>query len=42
MADVVGGKAFGKGATSAGNGTRTDKVDDGVAVAQQWLEKLGI
>jgi alanyl-tRNA synthetase len=38
----VGGKAGGKGPTSLGSGTSPDKVDDGVEVARQFLEKFKI
>ena len=36
MAAVVGGKAGGKGATSVGNGTNAEKVDEGLALAQRY------
>ncbi|KAF2203745.1 hypothetical protein GQ43DRAFT_438553 [Delitschia confertaspora ATCC 74209] len=40
VASVVGGKAGGKGATSIGQGTNADKVDDGVEEARKWIEKF--
>ncbi|KAL2353113.1 tRNA synthetases class II (A)-domain-containing protein [Cryomyces antarcticus] len=39
---AVGGKAGGKGATSLGQGTNVDKVDEGVELATKYLEKLGL
>jgi alanyl-tRNA synthetase len=39
---AVGGKAGGKGATSLGNGTKADKVDEGIALAIEYLEKFKI
>lgn len=42
VAGVVGGKAGGKGATSVGNGTNVDKVEDGVEEARKYLEKFGL
>ena len=42
MADVLGGKAGGKGAMSVGNGTNPDKADDGVEAARKWIEKFSI
>ena len=42
VAGVVGGKAGGKGATSLGQGTSPDKVDEGVEVARKYLESLGL
>jgi len=40
VAGVVGGKAGGKGATSLGQGTKVESVDEGVKVAMQYLEQL--
>ncbi|KAK3719006.1 Alanine--tRNA ligase [Vermiconidia calcicola] len=40
VAGVVGGKAGGKGATSLGQGTNADKVDDAVELARKYLEDL--
>ena len=37
---AVGGKAGGKGPTSVGNGTNVDKVDEGIKLATEYLEKL--
>ena len=37
---LVGGKAGGKGATSLGQGTNPDKVDDAVEAARKYLEGL--
>ncbi|OQN95605.1 Alanine--tRNA ligase [Cryoendolithus antarcticus] len=42
VAGVVGGKAGGKGATSFGQGTEAEKVDEGVEAARQYLEGLGL
>jgi alanyl-tRNA synthetase len=42
VAAVVGGKAGGKGATSLGQGTNGDKVDDAVEVARKYLEGLSL
>ncbi|KAF7195253.1 Alanine--tRNA ligase [Pseudocercospora fuligena] len=42
VAGLVGGKAGGKGATSLGQGTNPDKVDDAVEVARKYLEGLSI
>jgi alanyl-tRNA synthetase len=42
VSGVVGGKAGGKGATSIGNGTHADKVNEAVSIATQYLEKLSI
>ncbi|KAF2088107.1 alanyl-tRNA synthetase [Saccharata proteae CBS 121410] len=39
---AVGGKAGGKGATSIGQGTNAEKVDEGVKLATEYLEKLSI
>ena len=40
VAGLVGGKAGGKGATSLGQGTNADKVDDAVEVARKYLQDL--
>ncbi|KAF2498436.1 hypothetical protein BU16DRAFT_524550 [Lophium mytilinum] len=40
VAGVIGGKAGGKGATSIGQGTNADKVDQGVEEATKYLEKF--
>ena len=42
VAEAVGGKAGGKGATSVGSGTDVGKVEVGVEVAVKYLEKLKI
>ena len=42
VAGAVGGKAGGKGPTSVGNGTNVDKVDEGVQLAREYLERLQI
>jgi alanyl-tRNA synthetase len=42
VADIVGGKAGGKGATSLGQGTNGDKADDGVEAARKYLESLSL
>lgn len=42
VSSVVGGKAGGKGPTSIGNGTQVDRIDEAVAAARQYLEKLKI
>ncbi|KAL1311623.1 hypothetical protein AAFC00_001734 [Neodothiora populina] len=42
VAGAVGGKAGGKGATSLGQGTQVDKVDDALELARKYLEDLGI
>lgn len=36
----IGGKAGGKGATSIGNGTNPDKVDEAVTLATEYLSKF--
>jgi len=38
----VGGKAGGKGATSTGNGTKPEKVDEAVEAARRYLEKFSV
>ena len=40
VAGVVGGKAGGKGATSLGQGTNAEKVDDAVELARKYLQDL--
>jgi len=40
VCQVVGGKAGGKGPTTQGVGTNVQKVDEGVEVARQFLEKF--
>lgn len=42
VAEIVGGKAGGKGATSLGQGTNADKADDGVEAARKYLEGLSL
>ena len=42
VAEVVGGKAGGKGATCLGQGTKVDSVDEAVERARKWFEGLGI
>jgi len=42
VASIVGGKAGGKGATSLGQGTNGDKVDEAVEVARKYLEGLSL
>jgi alanyl-tRNA synthetase len=42
VAEVVGGKAGGKGATSVGQGTHGDKADDGVEAARKYPEGLSL
>ena len=42
VAGAVGGKAGGKGATSLGQGTNADKVDEAVEIARKYLEDLKI
>lgn len=42
VSDIVGGKAGGKGATSTGNGTKPEKVDEAVEAARQYLEKFSL
>lgn len=42
VAKMVGGKAGGKGASSVGNGTNPEKVDEGVEAARKWIEKFSI
>ncbi|KAJ5663748.1 hypothetical protein N7507_004479 [Penicillium longicatenatum] len=40
VSSAVGGKAGGKGSTSIGNGVNTDKVDDAVSLASDYLSKF--
>ena len=40
VSGIVGGKAGGKGATSLGNGTKPEKVDEAVEAARKFLEKF--
>ncbi|GLI80522.1 alanine--tRNA ligase [Penicillium ochrochloron] len=40
VSSSIGGKAGGKGATSIGNGTNPDKVDDAVTLATEYLSKF--
>ncbi|KAJ5166548.1 Translation elongation/initiation factor/Ribosomal beta-barrel [Penicillium canariense] len=40
VSNAVGGKAGGKGATSIGNGTNPDKVDEAVSLASDYLSKF--
>lgn len=40
VSEVVGGKSGGKGATSMGQGTNVDKVDEAVEAARKYLEDL--
>ncbi len=42
VAGLVGGKAGGKGATSLGQGTNADKIDDAVEAARKYLENLKV
>lgn len=42
VAVLVGGKAGGKGATSLGQGTQPDKVDDAVEAARKYLQGLNL
>ena len=42
ISTIVGGKAGGKGATSLGNGTSPDKVDEAVEAATKYLEKFSL
>ncbi|KAB8596100.1 hypothetical protein FH972_025809 [Carpinus fangiana] len=42
VCEAVGGRAGGKEPTSVGNGTNVDKVDEGLALAQKYLEKFQI
>ena len=40
VAALVGGKAGGRGATSLGQGTEVDRVDDAVEAARRYLERV--
>lgn len=41
MSEVVGGRSGGKEPTRTGQGTKPEKIDEGVAVAEKWFkEKL--
>ncbi|KAL9079485.1 MAG: hypothetical protein Q9157_001648 [Trypethelium eluteriae] len=40
VSSIVGGKAGGKGATSVGNGTHLDKIDEGLESARKYLEQF--
>ncbi|KAJ5986826.1 hypothetical protein N7451_011191 [Penicillium sp. IBT 35674x] len=40
VSSAVGGKAGGKGSTSIGNGVNTDKVDEAVSLASDYLSKF--
>jgi len=40
VAKAVGGKAGGKGATSIGNGTNVDKMDEGLESATKYLQQF--
>ncbi|KAJ5975197.1 hypothetical protein N7481_008904 [Penicillium waksmanii] len=42
VSGAVGGKAGGKGATSLGNGTNPDKIDEAVSLATEYLSKFKI
>ena len=42
VAALVGGKAGGKGATSLGQGTQPENVDQAIEAATKYLEKLGL
>lgn len=42
VAAIVGGKSGGKGATSLGQGTQAENVDQAVEAATKYLEKLGL
>lgn len=42
VAEIVGGKAGGKGATCLGQGVNGDKADDGVEAARKYLESLSL
>ncbi|KAF2485377.1 tRNA synthetases class II (A)-domain-containing protein [Neohortaea acidophila] len=42
VAGLVGGKAGGKGATSLGQGTNVDKVEEAVEAARKYLEDLKV
>ncbi|KAJ5246950.1 hypothetical protein N7468_001933, partial [Penicillium chermesinum] len=40
VSGAVGGKAGGKGPTSLGNGTNTDKIDEAISLASDYLSKF--
>jgi alanyl-tRNA synthetase len=40
VSGAVGGKAGGKGPTSIGNGTNTDKVEEAISLAADYLNKF--
>ena len=42
VAEVVGGKAGGKGATCLGQGTKVESVDEAVERARKWFEGLAV
>jgi alanyl-tRNA synthetase len=42
VAEIVGGKAGGKGATSLGQGPEGGKAEEAVEVARKYLEGLKI
>ena len=42
ISSIVGGKAGGKGATSLGNGTNPERVDEAVEAATKYLEKFSL
>lgn len=43
VSEVIGGKAGGKEPIRQGQGSKTDKIDEGVETATKWLnEKLKI
>lgn len=42
VADVVGGKAGGKGATCLGQGSKVESVDEAVEEARKWFDGLGV
>jgi alanyl-tRNA synthetase len=40
VSGAVGGKAGGKGPTSIGNGTNSDKVEEAISLASDYLSKF--
>lgn len=40
VSGIVGGKAGGKGSTSIGNGVNSDKVDEAIAQASDYLSRF--
>ena len=42
ISEVVGGKAGGKGATSIGNGVHSDKVNEAIDAATEYLSKFSL